>query len=343
VKQATAAMRQFTILVTAEETIRDTARCDRSNAGTREEVCASANAGPIFADSLAGALSRSGFKVVRDRMAPYDVELAVQAGVTRPTSGGWTSVTGVTSWPECSGENCNSRHPQVAVYTYVVRRGEPKITTGLRKNDSGGWRQRFKPDDPRLQDRIVQHCNEYLRDQGIVTNWTESFDSQLVNQSELKSCFASHDGDRAFLIGRTLQEGESPEAVAAHVTNELATCDELEAFANALASADKPALPAPPPPAGCPQPSVPVQAQVAPANQAPLADNGAQACRATCQAQIQACYLRANGAEMSCKSQCSAIESYFKRSDCETACTGQMNQANRNCQADATVCDAGCR
>ncbi len=149
-RHATEAMQKLTLLVTMGDQVK---RCELHHFGEdADSVCVAATANANYADWLANSLAHAGFKVVRDRMLPYDLELVAAAGIMNPGSGsGWVSISGVSDWPVCDDSYCRRTNRTISIYTYSTSKGEPQITTGLRKNDSGGWRARVPPDDVRLR------------------------------------------------------------------------------------------------------------------------------------------------------------------------------------------------
>lgn len=315
VKPATATMQRFTFLVSAREFFDlPDPMCALRKQREPEKVCVPLSDTPRYADWVADALRRAGFGVVRDRMAPYDLEIVAFAGVAQPGSYGdpYVSESGSHSWPSDNGND-------LAVYTYSVSLGAPKVTTGLRKNDSGGWRRRFNPNDPR-PDHMIVHCNTYMPEAGGLTNLMMDDPQSLVVLAQLSGCFSGHELD----LGRTLAEGQNPQSASAYDASHLATCDALETFATTLLN--EAAKPTPPP-----EPPIEVRCGAAPQAQPQLrppptpaqvaASDSLNNCVSGCNAQTQACYMRANGKMNSCQSRCPS-DNFYAHSSCETACTG---------------------
>jgi hypothetical protein len=320
-RHATEAMQKLTLLVTTGDNIK---RCELHHFGEdADSVCVAATANANFGDWLANSLGRAGFNVVRDRMLRYDLELVAAAGIVNPGGGGggWVSISGVSDWPLCDDDYCRRTNRTISIYTYSISKGEPQITSGLRKNDSGGWRARMAPDDIRLRSN----------DSSCGCNCVSSDAGPFESSATLSSCFPQ-DGD-AFRVGRTLQEGEDPQGVAAYVTNQLVTCDQLESFAVVL-NGGAYAAPASYVPGACaPPPPPPTQAQL---------DTMASRnnCVGGCNAQYQACGTRSVGARDACDTRCSTQGA--ARDDCELGCSATQLQETQNCNADLTVCQSGC-
>jgi hypothetical protein len=142
-----------------------------------------------FADELRAALSKAGFKIAASRLEPYDYVLEVSVAAHSD----WTD--GATMLPPYRRIEGAYRN------YYLARFSSPKITTGLRKNDSGGAPSKI---DYATHSRIQTECN----------------DGDVGHYSEASYHLAMPEWD--------------PVRVAAFIANNLATCDALHAYALAL-------------------------------------------------------------------------------------------------------------
>ncbi len=241
VKRATPMMRALVVLVDVVKAYEVAVRL--GHRAQDREFGIGLESQTVWRNTVVSALQRAGFRTTVNRLDPYDVALEVQV-LAASEHGLKTSLGGTLDPFNCEKQSVYGKCLDPA-YVYTVEFGSPRTTSGLRKDDSGGWTVRTsRQQAEKLFSSLSEKCS------------TPEFGS--------------------YHVGSMPGEGLRYEQAAAVIVNDLVTCDAFEAFATELnthgnapvvAAREAPAavepvpqravVPAPPPEPVTPRPSLP--------------------------------------------------------------------------------------